>query len=832
MLLESRQWRRRSMYLSPSEHHAAPRTGIFYQAMPAIGADGKNVMSLIPVQMVNGNIVQTLKNKPQACKFIPVTVGPAPVPVGRKALMTSLAGQPTVSSPASFVNSLSNQLGIADQRLALGVSLNHHPLRIFEPHPRGHVQAVPASQPPSCRKQIFTPLTNTLSTSDPTSTTNGSSKTSVYERNAVSNHSEAESIFSASPQTSLSLGVSNAHLTLIPKVSHRSNSPMKWVIEEVNFNESSTELSHSLTVSSNTFPTMEQGSKNVGIVPSVSSKMFPTMEQGSKNVGIVESLSSKTFPTMEQGSKNVGIVPSLSSKTFPTMEQGSKNVGIVESLSSKTFPTMEQGSKNVGIVASLSSKTFPTMEQGSKNVGIVESFSSKAFQIMQQGSKNVGVVQSLSSKTFQTMKLGPNNDGVVEIMKPFPPSGLTSEADRQKALVIYDGTVFFASTKCNGSLPTGSQETLSTAAAEKVCRLKEFPVASSKSSLIISKEPNEVIDLCNDNDPEDLCQTTPLAVPLDEDNVIFVSYIPPNPKSVPTLCPVAETLENETDQTSIKSLDSVTEHNKTNLNGSSSVLNQLTRKHTNGIPTERRLQPDQSMLVSTETHNIDVISSQHRTKQQMDTMELALEMNSLSDSSISDHNNRGSTDEIKIWTNAEPVCRSSRNHKTDHLYRKMFGITSEVKICLQKMNTVSSEESEEKRSSLERKELCWQDSVIKKRKLSDKDHLPGVTVTLSPDAHALCDLDPDSVVGYVEPIDDDLPDVAESHATNSQDLAVQALNGVPTNTSRMGRARKRTKCPCCVSGGLRVDVPARPRVLKVRKECKSGGRRQKFQSNK
>ncbi|XP_061896274.1 uncharacterized protein LOC133645455 isoform X2 [Entelurus aequoreus] len=804
------------MYSSCSEHHAAQRTGIFYQAMPAIGADGKNVMSLIPVQMVNGNIVQTQKNKPQTCKFIPVTVGPAPVPNGRKALMASLATQHTVSSPASFGNSLPNQLGIADQRLALGVSLNHHPLRIVEPHRRSHVQEVPASQPPSCRRrQIFTPLTNTLSTSDPTCRTNGSSKTSVYESNAVSNHSEAESIWSASPQTSLSLGISNAHLKLIPKVSHRSNSPMKWVIEEVNSNESSTELSHSLTVSSNSFQTTEQGSKNVGIVPS---------------------LSSKTFPTTEQGSKNVGIVPSLSSKTFPTTEQGSKNVGIVPSLSSKTFPTMEQGSKNVGIVESLSSKTFPTMEQGSKNLGIVESFSSKTFQIMQQGSKNVGVVQSLSSKTFQTMELGPKNDGVVEIMKPVHPSGLTrnsrSEADCHKALVIYDGTVFFASTKCNVSLPTGSQETFSTAAAEKVCRCKEFPVASSQSSLIISKEPNEVIDLCNDNNPEDLCQTTPLAVPLDEDNVIFVSYIPPNPKSVPTLCPVAETLENETDQTSIKSLNSVTEHNKANLNGSSSVLNQLTRKHTNGIPTERRLQPDQSMLASTETHKIDVISSQYRTKQQMDNVELALEMKSLSDSSISDHNNRGSTDEIKISTNAEPVCRSSRNHKSDHLYRKMFGITSEVNICLQKMNTVSSEESEEKRSLLKRKELCWQDSDIKKRKLSDKDHLPGVTITLSPDAHALCDLDPDSVVGYVEPIDDDLPDMAESHATNSQDSAVQHLNSVPTDTSRMGRARKRTKCPCCVSGGLRVDVPARPRVLKVRKECKSGGRQQKFKSNK
>ncbi len=34
-------------------------TGVYYQAMPAVGPDGKNVMKLIPVQKVNGQFYQT-----------------------------------------------------------------------------------------------------------------------------------------------------------------------------------------------------------------------------------------------------------------------------------------------------------------------------------------------------------------------------------------------------------------------------------------------------------------------------------------------------------------------------------------------------------------------------------------------------------------------------------------------------------------------------------------------------------------------------------------------------------------------------------------------------
>ncbi|KAG7472552.1 hypothetical protein MATL_G00109920 [Megalops atlanticus] len=53
---------------SPSANQSG--TGVFYQAMPAVGADGKNVMKLIPVQRVNGQFVrmQNSNNLPNTYK--------------------------------------------------------------------------------------------------------------------------------------------------------------------------------------------------------------------------------------------------------------------------------------------------------------------------------------------------------------------------------------------------------------------------------------------------------------------------------------------------------------------------------------------------------------------------------------------------------------------------------------------------------------------------------------------------------------------------------------------------------------------------------------------
>ncbi|XP_054629669.1 uncharacterized protein lrif1 isoform X2 [Dunckerocampus dactyliophorus] len=668
-------------------------TGVFYQAIPGEGADGKKIMTLIPVQLVNGKFVRSQIMKPQThhptCKFIPLTGGAAPVPSGRKAALASLPTQQPVSRQVPLVNAIPDGLGTANQGLALGMPSNSRRIVVQQVLPRIQVRAAPAFELASgVTRQIFTPSANILSS--PTSGTNGSSKTAVCESSSRSNHSKAEYVCSA-PR---SLGVSKADLKLTPNVSHRSNSPMKWVIEEVNSSESSFDRSHSCSVSPEPVQAAGEGDKNVG---------------------------------------------------------------------------------------------------------------------------------------------------VVERVKAVSPSLLTrSESDHRNELVMCDGRVFFAAKKCSFSLPAGSKETVSPTAAAKVCHRKQVPV-------VVSEEPHDVIDLCNDDNEEDLCQITRLAASLDEDNVIFVSYIPPKSESTPTQCLVAETLENET----TRNLESVTEHNKTTLSRCDTGHDQLTRESPNTTRVE----------AVTDNKKDSVINGQHSTEQQSDNLQLSLEMKSLSDSSLSDHNEGEAAHQIKMSTTALTVCRSSpTNQMTDHQFRKIFGIIADVKICLQRIDAASSEggpkEPVQKRSSrdiketrnpLKEKKLHSQhrynakgseSTSVKKAKLSDDDNLPGVIVTLSPHTH---DRDTDPVVGYVEPIDDhdDLFSIDENNTPDSPDSEIQTLNSIHTNTSRMGRARKRTMCPCCVPGSpgrtakssLRVEEQER-RTWSKDHTSKRGGRQQKFKSNK
>ncbi|XP_036390332.1 ligand-dependent nuclear receptor-interacting factor 1 [Megalops cyprinoides] len=87
---------------SPSANQSG--TGVFYQAMPAVGADGKNVMKLIPVQRVNGqfvrmqnsnNLPNTYKKadvEPQRLYARPIHLSPNPVSQSNVPIL-----QPTVN---------------------------------------------------------------------------------------------------------------------------------------------------------------------------------------------------------------------------------------------------------------------------------------------------------------------------------------------------------------------------------------------------------------------------------------------------------------------------------------------------------------------------------------------------------------------------------------------------------------------------------------------------------------------------------------------------------------------------------------------------------------
>lgn len=254
-------------------------TGVFYQAMPAVGADGKNIMKLIPVQMVNGQFVQSQMSKPKTDptpqKVVNINIASAPVQMTKKAALNPSVTQQVIRK-VSLINALpNNQVG-----LDLCNSLNKHPLQqktvnlvskvppmataaavcetprfsswlpvtvkspalpsgqYLQIPPNAQVRTVPGSElPPGIKKQIFTSSASSFPGSglpsvvyvSPITTVNQSvtqpSDSALHSLKLLSKTSNKSSCGppSKGPQK---------HLKLIPKVAQRPNSPLKWMVEE------------------------------------------------------------------------------------------------------------------------------------------------------------------------------------------------------------------------------------------------------------------------------------------------------------------------------------------------------------------------------------------------------------------------------------------------------------------------------------------------------------------------------------------------------------------------------------------------------------------------
>ncbi|XP_078110327.1 uncharacterized protein lrif1 [Sander vitreus] len=277
-------------------------TGVFYQAIPAVGADGKNIMKLIPVQMVNGQFFQSPISKTDSTqqKAVAVNIASAPVQTVQKAVPSPSASQQVVRKQVSIINVFPNQVG-----LDRGSSLNKQPLQqqkvnliavvpqmettaansaksgrlpgplpvtVKDPAiPRGRylqitpnatvprvpavqtvprvpavqtvptvprvpaVQTIPASElPPRVKRPILPSPANSspssgsagvVYTSPPVPTVSPQSVSALDTLKFLCNVSNATSCGSPSEGP-------KPHLKLIPKVSQRPNSPIKWVIEE------------------------------------------------------------------------------------------------------------------------------------------------------------------------------------------------------------------------------------------------------------------------------------------------------------------------------------------------------------------------------------------------------------------------------------------------------------------------------------------------------------------------------------------------------------------------------------------------------------------------
>lgn len=521
--------------------------------MPAVGADGKNIMKLIPVQMVNGQffkktVRKTMGPAPQIA--VSINTESAPVKMKKKAALNPFVAEEVIRK-VSLLNALPNQVGLdlcnsTNKQPILQKPVNLMPkvppkatsTAIFEKPsfsgqlpvtvkspalPRGQylqippnaqVRIVPGSElPPGIKKQIFTSLASSSPGSGLPSVIYVSPVTTVNQ--SVTPPSDSAALHSSKllckPPSVPSCGSPSKglqkHLKLIPKVVQRPNSPLKWTVEE------------------------EDGSAAPPLDPLRS--------------------------------------PSVTSEILLAVAQ------------------RENASKRSDTIA----KPASPLSQGKSG----------------QGQENALVM--CNGKVFFVAKNGKQS--------------LETKTDNSP----------LASTKSNQSSKTmqpSSQQSLASVA----------PKQRQDLSIIISDESDEVIDLCDDDDAQDdlpqqaASTNISAATHLDEDNVIFVSYMPPKADSGS-----AQNMPLNTQEADQRGTNRVTEQNSTDVAAGCEDQEEISPR------TGRKC--DQSQLVSTaenlwgsaemsmhDEEGMDNSSQQSTSSKQLEYMDVDLDTECTADPTI------------------------------------------------------------------------------------------------------------------------------------------------------------------------------------------------------
>ncbi|KAM4562501.1 uncharacterized protein lrif1 [Odontesthes bonariensis] len=383
---------------------------------------------------------------------------------------------------------------------------------------------------------------------------------------------------------------------------------------------------------------------------------------------------------------------------------------------------------------------------------------------------------------------------------------------QENALVVCNGKVFFVANQCGSSFKS--------TAAKRSLEISEVvgsAAPQAEQNLRTPAESSEVIDLCDDDDAQDDFPH------LDEDNVIFVSYIPPKPESESGSAPQSMfrtqlELVEQTHRTA-----SISSTSRTDDSAQSPSGKQDTRDGGSGVTSQRSTSTQQVEHMEAEPETGRPAGGEHAQKEEVDHMEAEAETGSSAGCG------RGGEHAQKEESSKPPLA-PERRHRSDRLLRQIFGITADVKIRLLKMDEAapirSAEEDDKVASGLKEKELSSRDIYVPKepdvhKVLSEHERLasPLTNVTPLKSSHFKLNSEPknccssqsslgrtchaEPAIGYVEPIDEDFPD--ENDLPKPLDAAAahpQAQTCVDTNTRRLGRTRKRTMCPCCTPAAL------------------------------
>ncbi|KAG7224281.1 hypothetical protein INR49_000524 [Caranx melampygus] len=705
-------------------------TGVFYQALPAVGADGKNIMKLIPVRMVNGQFFRHQINKP-ACtaqKAVTMNVPSAPVQEVKKAAVNPSATQQVVRKQVSFVKVVPPPEG-----------LNLHTLIKKDP---------PKQQAPPQQKIVK------VRTSVP-----------VFPKPATN----LVRLPCQLPVMSKSAALpSGQHLQIPPDAQVK------------------------------TVPASD--------LPLLIKKQIPTSSARSSSG---PGLSSMVY---------VPGVPTVNQCATPTSHSTTPSLNLISKTSNEP---PAKGSKPL-------LKLVPRVSQrpDSPIKWVIEEEDTPPASNLKPCDPS-----PVMSEILQTVADRENTTKLHTIRKSFQ-SGQRGGQGQDNAVVVCNGKVFYEAKQ--SSQPFDMERTSSLTAATKSCELIKTIIDKKQPSqqpnaaqvqqhlrIIPPKEP-DVIDLCDDDDDDPRGNSSQLAAPVkvstasqqDDDNVIFVSYIPPVSGAMSTQDKRLKTrkvLEKETEDAGTSSSDCVTEE----------------QRREGGPGSDGRDVDGSAVMNSHLNEGSNTTSQQTNSTQQVETVTVDVETDSPVDPSTSDYSSGAllqEQDTRKMESVVDPVPRWTSSlapepcQMSDHQLRQIFGITDEVRICLQRIDEAPawSVPAEPLKSESMSSELCSQELCSGKKQqtlsaLTNKCHLGH-----SPLKGASSDAENSSIIGYVEPIDEDFPSTDVSSFPELQLTHVQQHTqtcvDLNTNVTRMGRTRKRTMCPCCVPGSLEPAVKSNAKL--------------------
>ncbi|XP_068589791.1 uncharacterized protein lrif1 [Cebidichthys violaceus] len=419
---------------------------------------------------------------------------------------------------------------------------------------------------------------------------------------------------------------------------------------------------------------------------------------------------------------------------------------------------------------------------------------------------------------------------------------------QENPLVMCNGKVFILAK--NSSLPYKTGKSDAPIAAKQIVASTQQSLASvapqKKQSLEIlnPNESSQVIDLCDDDAPNDSSQRAASvhmsAVTLaDEDNVIFVSYTPPISESQDLRLMTQMARVRETDQAATSSANNVT--GQKSLDGTPGALGRRKLGQSMSVnPVLNHTHVSVSAGMDMHDDDCSIVNSQQSTSaQQLESMEVDPSSNGICFEINKDTHNVESSMTSRTSSLAPESCQ-----RADDLLRRIFGITADVKICLQRIDqaSVGSLESECIRSVEERQEISsrFKDGegflqhlhstetescnaltngnrvkVLTQQELSEDSATPSPHSDVGPlecshfkentnsSPKGTCgDVETEPMIGYGEPIDEDFLSTDENDSPDSRDTAgrSQTCANLNANTRRQGRKRKRPTCPCCIAG--------------------------------